>query len=142
MHKFTTVAVAFSLLVTAYVVANRTATTVAANSEGGVKDAAEVAHMVYFTLKDNSPATKAKLVDACKKYLTKHPGEVFFRAGTLGTEFKRAVNDLKFDVSLHIVFENKEAYDRYEEAPRHKQFIEENKANWEKVRVFDSIVVK
>src|SRR3954469_8910587 len=79
-------------------------------SEAGVKDKAEVAHMVYFTLKDNSPAAKGKLVDACKKYLTKHTGEVFFRAGTRGTEFKRSVNDLDFDVSLHIVFANKEAH--------------------------------
>ena len=29
------------------------------NSAAGVKDEAQVAHMVYFTLKDNSPATAA-----------------------------------------------------------------------------------
>src|SRR4051794_9489679 len=42
-----------------------------------------IAHNVYFALKDNSGAAKAKLVAACKKYLSGHPGEVFFAAGTL-----------------------------------------------------------
>ena len=32
------------------------------------------------------------------------------------------------------------ADDRYQAAARHQQFIEENKANWLKVRVFDSLV--
>jgi hypothetical protein len=111
-------------------------------SQGGGKDEPQIAHMVYFTLKDNSPTAQHKLVDACKKYLTKHSGEVFFRAGIRGVEFKRSVNDLDFDVSLHIVFKNKAAHDEYEVAPRHKEFIEENKANWSKVRVFDSAVNK
>src|SRR5437868_5226100 len=61
-------------------------------SEAGVKEEAQIAHMVYFTLQDNSPTAKASLVAGCKKYLTKHTGEVFFRAGTRGTEFKRAIN--------------------------------------------------
>jgi hypothetical protein len=110
------------------------------SSEAGVKEDAQIAHMVYFTLKDNSPTAKGTLVIACKKYLTKHPGEVFFRAGTRGTEFKASVNDLDFDVGLHIVFQNQGAYDQYEAAKRHKQFIEENKGNWKKVRVFDTVV--
>ena len=110
-------------------------------SEAGVKEETQIAHMVYFTLKDNSQTAKGALVAACRKHLTKHPGEMFFRAGTRGTEFKGAVNDLDFDVALHIVFENVAAYDRYEAAPRHKKFIEENKANWKKVRVFDSVVI-
>jgi hypothetical protein len=109
--------------------------------EAGVKEETQIAHMVYFTLKDNSPTAKAALVSACNKYLTKHTGEVFYRAGTRATEFKQGVNDLDFDVSLHIIFQDPAAYQRYEVAPRHKQFIEENKGNWKKVRVFDSVVV-
>ena len=38
----------------------------------------------------------------------------------------------------HLVFVNKAAHDKYQEHPRHLKFIEENKENWEKVRVFDS----
>ncbi len=99
-----------------------------------------LSHDVYFALKDNSAAAKQKMVDACKKYLTKHPGEVFFAAGTLAEDLNRPVNDRDFDVALHIVFKTKADHDRYQDAPRHQQFIAENKDNWKKVRVFDSVV--
>lgn len=99
-----------------------------------------IAHNVYFSLKDSTPAAREKLVAACKKYLTKHPGEVFFAAGVVAKELDRPVNDLGFDVALHIVFEDRKTHDLYQDAPRHKQFIDENKDNWKKVRVFDSEV--
>src|SRR5262249_6533700 len=97
-------------------------------------------HNVYFSLKDNSPDARKKLVAACKKYLAKHPGTAYFAAGTLCEEVKRPVNDVDFDVALHLVFKNKDAHDKYQDADLHKQFIEENKDNWKKVRVFDSVV--
>ncbi len=109
-------------------------------TEAGGAKKAMIAHMVYFSLKDNSADAKAKLVAACKKYLSKHPGEVFFAVGTLVEDLKRPVNDRDFDVALHIVFSDRAAHDTYQDAPRHKQFIEENKENWKKVRVFDSTV--
>jgi hypothetical protein len=99
-----------------------------------------LAHNVYFALKDNSPDAKKKLVAACKKYLSKHPGTVFFAAGTLAEELKREVNDRDFDVALHIVFDSQAAHDKYQDAALHKQFIDENRENWKKVRVFDSMV--
>jgi hypothetical protein len=101
-----------------------------------------VVHDVYFALKDNSAEGKKKLVDACKKHLTKHDGEVFFAAGTIADDFTRDINDRDFDVSLHIVFKNKEGHDKYQDAARHKQFIDENRDNWKKVRVFDSYATK
>ena len=101
-----------------------------------------LAHMVYFSLKDNSAANKQKLVEACKKHLTNHPGEVFFAAGTRAEDLEREVNDRDFDVALHIVFQDKAAHDKYQDDKRHKAFIEENKDNWKKVRVFDSVVGK
>jgi hypothetical protein len=97
-------------------------------------------HMVYFTLKDRSPAAIEKMVEACKKYLTGHPGTVFFAAGTLVPDLNRPVNQTDFDVALHVVFDSREAHDAYQQAPRHNQFIEENKPNWERVRVFDAYV--
>ena len=97
-------------------------------------------HMVYFTLKDRSPAAIEKMVEACKKYLTGHPGTVFFAAGTLVLDLNRPVNQTDFDVALHVVFDSREAHDAYQQAPRHNQFIEENKPNWERVRVFDAYV--
>jgi len=99
-----------------------------------------LAHMVYFSLKDNSPAARARLVAACKKYLSRHPGTVFFACGTLAEDLRREVNDLDFDVALHLVFQTKKDHDAYQEAPLHNQFIAENKDNWKKVRVFDACV--
>jgi hypothetical protein len=99
-----------------------------------------LSHDVYFSLKDSSPAARKKLVDACKKYLSNHPGTVFFSAGVLADDLKREVNDRDFDVALHIVFKDKASHDQYQSAQAHRKFIEENKENWKKVRVFDSCV--
>ena len=52
--------------------------------------------------------------------------------------WKPLFNDRDFDVALHIVFEDRKAHDQYQDAARHKQFIDENKESWKKVRVFDS----
>jgi hypothetical protein len=97
-------------------------------------------HMVYFTLKDRSPAAVEKMVADCHKYLTGHPGTVFFAAGTLVADLNRPVNQMDFDVALHVVFDSREAHDAYQQAPRHVQFVTENKPNWERVRVFDANV--
>jgi hypothetical protein len=96
-------------------------------------------HNVYFSLKDNSKPAQDKLLAACKKYLTGHPGTVFFACGTLAQELRREVNDRDFDVALHIIFQDQATHDQYQEAAQHQKFIAENKANWKKVRVFDSI---
>ena len=97
-----------------------------------------IGHMVYFKLKDASDENRKKLVEACKKYLADHDGVLFFSAGVIGDSFKRDVNDRDWDVALHLVFVDKAAHDKYAQHPEHLKFIEENKANWEKVRVFDS----
>ncbi|MBP3958802.1 Dabb family protein [Gemmata sp. G18] len=97
-----------------------------------------IGHMVYFKLKDNTAENRKKLVTACEKYLSEHPGTVFFSAGEIGDEFKRDVNDRDWDVALHLVFVDKAAHDKYAVDKEHLKFIDENKANWAKVRVFDS----
>ncbi len=99
-----------------------------------------LAHNVYFALNDNSPEAKEKLVAACKKYLSSHSGTVFFACGVLAEDLDREVNVRDFDVALHVIFKTKASHDAYQVAPLHNQFIEENKANWKSVRVFDSLV--
>ena len=95
-------------------------------------------HIVFFTLKDTSETACQTLVKSGKQYLSGHPGEVFFAIGTLNPELNRPVNDRDFQVALHVVFATKADHDAYQLDPRHLKFIEENKPNWEKVRVFDS----
>ncbi len=104
----------------------------------------QLAHMVFFTLKDHSKESRAKFVASCKKYLSKHEGTVYFSVGTIAedADIKEPVSVDDFDVALHVVFENKGAKLKYLKNPRHDQFVEENKAYFAKVRVFDSFVEK
>jgi hypothetical protein len=98
----------------------------------------QLGHMVFFTLADDTPANRETLVKACHKYLAGHEGTVYFSAGAIADDLARDVNDREFDVALHLVFKDKAAHDTYQTHPRHLKFIEENKALWSKVRVFDS----
>lgn len=102
---------------------------------------AQLSHMVYFTLHDPSAARVQELVAACHKYLSGHPGVVYFSVGTLNRDLARPVNDHGFDVTLNVVFESREAHDAYQIEPRHLKFIEEQKPQWKQVRVFDSDLI-
>ena len=99
-----------------------------------------LAHHVFFTLKDRSPAARDALVAACHKYLTDHPGTIHFIAGARAEAYVRPVNDQEFDVALAVVFATEADHDAYQAAPRHKEFITEQSGNWAKVRVFDALV--
>jgi hypothetical protein len=98
----------------------------------------KMAHNVYFSLNDNSDVAKEKLVAACKKYLSGLPDTSGFAVGVLARDLKQPVNDQEFDVSIQFVFTNKAAFENYSKSEKHLKFIEENKATWKKVRVFDS----
>ena len=100
----------------------------------------QLAHMVFFELKEDSPEARQKLVSACTKYLSGHKGTVYFSAGVLADDLDRPVNVRDFHVALHLVFENTAAHNGYQTHPRHLQFIEENRDDWKSVRVFDSYV--
>lgn len=100
----------------------------------------QLGHMVFFTLKDRTNENRAKLKALCDKYLSGHEGTVYYSAGTLAEDLSRDVNDKEFDVALHLVFKDKASYDVYATAPRHLEFIDQGKAMWAKVRVFDSYI--
>ena len=95
-------------------------------------------HMVYFALKDKSPASIQRHVDACKKYLDGHEGVVFFGVGTRTPDLTRPVNDQSFEVGLQVVFADRASHDKYQSHPLHVQFIEETRPTWEIARVFDT----
>jgi hypothetical protein len=105
-------------------------------------DGPMIVHNVFFTLKEGTAENRKKLVESCKKLLTKHEGEVFFAAGPIAEEFKAPVNDRDFDVCLTVVFKNKAAHDKYQPHERHQAFIKDNKASFKSVRVFDSTAEK
>ena len=97
-------------------------------------------HMVYFTLKDRGQAAIDKMLADCRHYLSGHPGTVFFAVGRLIPDLTRPVNQTDFNIALQIVFQDRKSHDDYQVHPKHVQFIESNKANWEKVGVFDANV--
>jgi len=99
-----------------------------------------IAHNVYLTLNDNSEVARDELVGDCERYLAGHPGIVSLACGMLAADHVRPVNVRDFDVSLHIVFEDKEAHDNYQAAASHIRFVEKHKGNWKQVRVFDTEV--
>lgn len=108
-------------------------------NEGAAEESERMlVHGVYFTLKDDSDEAKKEFVGLCEKYLMDHEGTAYFGVGQRAEEFGRDVNDQDFDIGLYIVFENKAAHEKYQEHPRHLEFIEKASDKWSKVRVFDS----
>ena len=108
------------------------------SAAGAAGKAAPLAHIVFFTLAEPNDANRAKLVEACKKYLGEHEGVVYFGVGVRAPEYDRPVNDQDYDVALHLVFTTANDQDVYQTHPRHVKFVEECKGLWKKVRVFDS----
>ena len=103
-------------------------------------DPTTFSHSVYFTLKEQTPEMRDRLVAACHKYLTDHPGTVHFSAGSRATDYQRPVNDQEFDVALVTVFASEADHEAYQVSERHQQFIAEQKESWAQVRVFDALV--
>jgi len=97
-----------------------------------------LSHAVFFGLRDDSREACERLVASCRKHLRDHPGVLFFSVGCREERLAREVNDLEFQVALHVVFEDMAAHETYQAAPEHALFIEESEANWAEVRVFDS----
>jgi hypothetical protein len=55
------------------------------------------------------------------------------------TSLERDVNDLGYDVSLHVFFVDQAAHDAYQTDPRHLALIERYAEAWESVRVSLSV---
>jgi hypothetical protein len=102
----------------------------------------QLAHMVFFALKDHSKESRERFLASCEKYLSGHEGTVYFSVGTIAEDkdVQEPVSVNEFDVALHVVFENKAAKARYLESERHKQFVDENRESFAGVRVFDSFL--
>jgi hypothetical protein len=103
-------------------------------------DDAPMAHIVFFKLKDSSQDAKVRLMKACEEYLAGHKGTVHFSVGVRAEDMDREVNDLDFDIALHLVFRTQADHDRYQADERHLKFVEEYGDSWSNVRVFDSYI--
>lgn len=100
----------------------------------------QVAHMVFFTLKDNSLYAKQQLIRDAYASLRHHKGILYFSAGERAEAMQRTINDGSFDVGVHIVFDSIASYDAFQTSQKHLEFIERNEPNWAQVRVFDTLI--
>jgi hypothetical protein len=102
----------------------------------------QLAHMVFFALKDHSKDSRERFIASCDKYLSNHEGTVYYSVGMIAEDkdVEEPVSVKDFDVALHVVFENKAAKDRYLASERHKMFVDENRESFAGVRVFDSFL--
>ena len=100
-----------------------------------------LAHHVFFTLVDDSEAGVNRLLAACEQYLTDHERVVDFAVGRRDTTLNRPVNNTDYHVSLHVVVRDRAAHDVYQTAPRHLEFIAQEKETWKSAVIFDSLLV-
>ncbi|MDR3633987.1 MAG: Dabb family protein [Isosphaeraceae bacterium] len=105
------------------------------------KSEPQLAHMVFFALKDHSPESRKAFAASCEKYLKDIEGSVYFSVGIIAEDVEEPVSVKDWDVALHVVFRDKETKAKYLEHPQHKEFVEANRAQFAKVRVFDSYLV-
>ena len=113
-----------------------------ANAMPAQDDGKELAHMVFFTLKDRSEESRQRFVDSCHGHLADIEGSTYFSVGTIAEDVEEPVSVKDFDVALHVVFRDKATKEAYLVHPQHVRFVEENRPHFAKVRVFDSYLTE
>src|SRR4051812_37157229 len=94
-------------------------------------------HTVLFYLKPETPAdAREKLIQGCHTLLAKVPTVKELWAGQPANT-PREIVDNSYGVGLTVCFADRAGHDVYQEHPLHLQFIAENKAWWERVRIYD-----
>ena len=94
-------------------------------------------HVVLFWMKPSAPAAhREQLANDCRELLSQIPGLTLIEVGHPAMT-PREVVDNTYDVGLLTVFKDSAAHDVYQTHPLHLKFIERNKANWERVKIYD-----
>ena len=94
-------------------------------------------HVVYFWMKPSTPdAARKQVVQDCRTYLARIPTVRHLWTGRPAMT-PRDVVDNSYDVGLCVVLDDSPGHDVYQEHPLHKEFIARNKANWDRIRVYD-----
>jgi len=96
------------------------------------------AHVVYFWFKDPDNAQERALFEASLKRFLE--SSKYAKTNFIGTPPKavRDVVDDSFTYNLIVTFESAEAQEAYQKEEAHLTFIEECKAYWDKVVVYDA----
>jgi hypothetical protein len=94
-------------------------------------------HSVYFWLKSDLSAAEIQQFEKSVRTLLEIKS---MRQGWIGTpaSTRRPVIDHTYSFSLTTVFDDLDGHDAYQIDPVHLKFVEENKARWTKVLIYDS----
>lgn len=96
-------------------------------------------HVVMFWLRKDAPAeARRQLIDDCRAYLAKIPTIKFIDAGRPAMT-PREVVDNTYDVGLVTVFDDREGHDAYQVHELHQTFIARNKANFDRIQIYDFV---
>ena len=96
------------------------------------------AHMFFFELADTDQRFMDHFISLCTRYLGGHPSQRHFSVGVRALEVNRNVSATAFEVSVHMIFESKKAYDEYSTDPKHEKFISESAGMSPNRIVYDS----
>ena len=98
------------------------------------------AHMFFFQLSDTSKEVANKFIELCVEYLSGHPGQEHFSVGYRALEINRNVSAKDFEISIHMIFKNIEAFEKYSSNERHDMFITESAGMSPTRIVYDSFL--
>lgn len=105
------------------------------------KKSSQVVHHVFFWLKNpGSEADKKQLIEGLNSLRAiKEIKQLLI--GTPASTVKRDVVDNSFDVSELMYFDSATTQDAYQVHPVHKAFVEKYSHLWERVVVYDMLVL-
>jgi Stress responsive A/B Barrel Domain len=94
-------------------------------------------HTVFFWLKPTAgDAARDQLIADCTTLLAKIPAARHVWSGKPAMT-PREVVDNSYQAALTVILDDAAAHDAYQEHPLHKEFVARNKANFERIRVYD-----
>jgi hypothetical protein len=94
-------------------------------------------HIVIFWTDPAKPTAADEIVAGADKYLRPIPLLRFFHCGRMATSPRKDVVDQSYSVALNLTFDTKADQDAYQVHPLHLEFVEQCKANWSRVVVYD-----
>ena len=103
--------------------------------------ASQLVHHVFFWLKNAGSETDRKQLMEGLKTLKAIKEVKQLLIGTPASTEKREVVDNSYDVSELMYFDNVEGQNAYQIHPVHKAFVEKYSHLWDKVVVYDMLVV-
>ena len=102
---------------------------------------ADVSHIVFFELTDNSQENIQALIDGAYEHLCDIEGVTACEVASRMTSRTAGPNDQGYDVALIVTLDTAESLTAYDTDPSHLAFIGKYRSNWKSVRVMDSDLV-